>query len=286
MINKYLSLLPFILLQTCLPQPYGELDFLGYFPSNLSEISGIEIADDDTIWAIEDHGNNDMLYKIDFKGNLIKKLKVENAKNNDWEDLTMADDGTLYIGDFGNNHNTRKDLIIYKIAKEQLGKKTPKAEKIRFYYPEQRAFPPKKDELLFDVEGFFHWNDHLYLFTKNRCRPYSGKTLAYKIPDKKGSYEAIYLGDFTLCKYQDHCSVTAADISRDGKTIALLGYGFLYLLHEFDLNDFSNLKTQTIDLKLNSQMESVCFLNEKTVLIADEESKTKGRNLYRYHLPD
>lgn len=283
--NRFCVLWGFIFLQACAQQPYyGKLDYLGHFPSNLSEVSGLDIDRSGNLWAIEDNGNKDVLYQVDFKGNPIKKLKIEDAKNKDWEDLAIAQDGTIFIGDFGNNHNDRKDLVIHRIPKEQMTKKTPKAEEIAFSYPQQEDFPPKKKDLLFDAEGFIHWNGHLYIFTKNRSRPYSGKTLVYRVPDTEGEYEATLLGEITLCTNQDHCSVTGADISEDGKTIALIGYGFIYLLTEFDFEDFSSPKVNIIDLEYPTQIESVCFLDNGTLLIADEQSKTKGRNLYKYDL--
>jgi hypothetical protein len=277
--------LTFVFLQACSQEPYfGKLDYLGQFPAKLSEVSGIDKDKNGNLWVIEDNGNKDRIYQVDQTARIIKELKIEGSKNEDWEDLTIAKNGNVYIGDFGNNNNARKDLVIYRIPKDELKKKTPKAGKIKFSYPEQKKFPPKKSEFLFDSEGFFHWNSYLYLFTKNRSRPYSGKTLAYRIPDKKGTYEAEFLGELTLCKNQDYCSVTGADISEDGKTIALIGYGFIYLLTDFDFNDFSDPKINTIDLEYATQIESVCFFDEKTLLIADEQSKTKGRNLYRYAL--
>ncbi len=284
--NRFsLFFLMVMVIQGCAQPPwYGNLEFLGRFPSNLSEVSGIDRDNNGNLWVIEDNGNKDKLYQIDKNARLVKGLRIDNAKNEDWEDLSIANDGTVYIGDFGNNSNTRKDLVIYKIPKAELGKKTPKAEKIKFSYPQQTKFPPKKKNLLFDSEGFFHWNGYLYVFTKNRSRPYSGKTLAYRVPDRKGEYEAEFLGELILCKDQDHCSITAADISKDGKTIALIGYGFIYMLTEFDLNDFSKFKMKTIDLNYATQIESICFWNDTTLLIADEQSKTRGRNLYRYQI--
>ncbi len=264
------------------PSSFGRLEFLGRFPSGLSEVSGLDTDKDGTLWAIEDRGNKDILFQINLKGQPTKKLSIENAKNKDWEDLTISNNGTFYIGDFGNNANSRKDLVIYRIEKNQLEKKTPKAAKIKFSYPEQKKFPPNKDNLLFDAEGFFHWDGYLYIFTKNRSRPYSGKTLVYRVPDKKGEYEAEFLGEFVLCKSKDHCSVTAADISEDGKRIVLIGYRFVYVLSEFNFEDFNSPKIETIDLIFPSQIESVCFFDEKTLLIADEQSRTKGRNLYKF----
>ena len=283
--NKVVVIVGLIFLQACAQPPYhGELIFLGKFPSRLSEVSGVDIAGDGSIWVLEDNGNKDKLYQVDTKAQVVRELKVDNAKNRDWEDLTISGEGTFFIGDFGNNANSRKDLLIYKITREELRKEHPKAEKIRFHYPEQKKFPPKSRELLFDAEGFFHWEGHLYIFTKNRTRPYNGKTLVYRISDKKEKQKAELLGSLILCEDQEHCSVTGADIASDAKTIALIGYGRLYLLSDFSFPNIPRATVNTIDLGYTTQIESVCFLNDSTLLIADEQSKTKGRNLYKYLL--
>lgn len=263
---------------------YGKLNHLGDFPSRLKEVSGIGIGQGD-IWVIEDSGNKDKIYKVDKKGSVTKSLKIDHAKNEDWEDLAMDKQGNLYIGDFGNNTNDRKNLTIYRVSSSQLEKKEPNAEKIEFRYPEQKDFPPKKDSLLFDTEGFFHWEGHLYIFTKNRTRPYSGKTLIYRVPHLAGEYEAEFLGSMVLCQSQDHCSVTGADISPDGKTIALLGYGFIFLVRDFELPNFETTSIQIIDFNSDTQTESIGFLDEKTLLIADERNnRTGGGSLYSFSI--
>lgn len=283
--NKYLLLAGLAFLQACAQKPYyGDLEYKGTFPSRLSEVSGIDQDAEGNLWVIEDNGNADKIYLIDSTASVIKELKIEDAKNEDWEDLTISKDGTLYIGDFGNNNNSRKDLVIYKILASQLKKKTPKAEKIKFYYPEQKKFPPETSSLLFDSEGFFHWDGFLYVFTKNRSRPYNGKTLIYRIPDSVGNHRAEFLGSMVLCKDRGHCSVTGADISEDGKTIALTGYGYLYFLKDFTFDFLPKAKLDTTYLKHETQIESICFSNDTTLFIADEQSKTKGRNLYKYIL--
>lgn len=283
--NRFFLFLILVVAQACAQKThYGKLNHLGDFPSKLKEVSGMAIHSGD-IWVVEDSGNKDKIYKIDQKGSITKSLKIDHAKNEDWEDLAMDIEGNLYIGDFGNNANRRKNLTIYRVSSAQLKKKGPNAEKIEFRYPEQKDFPPQKDSLLFDTEGFFHWKDHLYIFTKNRTRPYSGETLIYRVPDEEGEYDAELLGSITLCKSQDHCSVTGADISADGKTIALLGYGFIFLVTDFELPNFDSTSIQIIDFDSNTQTESIGFLNEKTLLIADERNKTTGGGkLYSYSI--
>ncbi|KAB7528298.1 hypothetical protein F8C76_10535 [Flagellimonas olearia] len=278
-------ILAFCALQACAQRTYyGQLEWLGEFPSKLTEVSGLETNSHGDIWVVQDSGNKDEIYKVDSTAQILETYKIDHAKNKDWEDLAMDLQGNLYIGDFGNNSNERKDLTIYKVSHAQLDKKEPNAKKIRFNYPEQKRFPPKKNKLLFDTEGFFHWQGFLYIFTKNRTRPYTGETLVYRVPDTEGDYDAEFLGSLFLCMDQDHCSVTGADISPDGKSIALLTYGFVFLLTDFDFHDLSKAQSKTIDLNCDTQIESIGFLDNGTLLLADEERKKTGRNLYRLRL--
>lgn len=244
----------------------------------------METTQDGKLWVIEDSGNKDHIYKVNHKAEVLYSLEIDHAKNVDWEELTTDSLGNLYIGDFGNNANERKDLVIYKIDSLQLTKKKPNAQQIAFEYPEQKDFPPKKDSLNFDTEGMIHWQGHLYIFTKNRTRPYTGKTLIYRVPDVAGSYHAELLGALFLCADQNECSVTSADISPDGKTIALLSYGKLFLINTSELSNLSKANVRTIDLNTPTQIESISFLDNSTVLIADEQNRFGGRKLYKFRL--
>lgn len=266
-------------------QNHGKLDIITDIPSNLEENSGIQMFTSNSLWLIEDNGNKDNIYRINLKGEITRQFEVKNAKNDDWEDLAKDLEGNLYIGDFGNNGNDRKELTIYKLSnpEREQGDKI-EAEKIEFVYPEQKKFPPKKSKLLYDAEAFFHWNNFLYIITKNRTRPYNGKALIYRVPDEKGTYEAMLIGEFEVCDNQDTCSITSADISSDGKKIALLTYGYLILITDFKFDDFSKGKKQLIDLGLRTQLEALCFKNDSTLFLSDEKSHLQGGNLYRLDL--
>lgn len=284
--NRLTFLLLLLMLQACAQKPYyGDLTFLGKLPSKLNEVSGIAISNSQTIWVIEDNGNKDHIYGINEQGKLIKDLNVGDAKNRDWEDLAQDQKGNLYIGDFGNNANERKNLAIYKLplVQHESGGTIP-SEKITFHYPEQTKFPPKKSKMHFDCEAFFHRNGFLYLITKDRSRPYKGLAYIYKIPDGPGDYPAELIGTFTSCQDTQFCSITGADISPDGKKVALLGSGYIWLFTNFSGEDFTKGSLHTIDVKHRTQQESIGFKDNHTLLIIDEQSKTKGRNLYSYRL--
>jgi hypothetical protein len=269
------------LLQSC--ANHGQLNFIEKLPEKLKENSGIVSYSKGTAWFIEDAGNSDNIYKIDFKGKLIQQFDVKNAKNIDWEDLTKDSKGNLYIGDFGNNSNTRKNLSILKLPNPELEKGAKiNAKTIRFSYPEQKEFPPKKGELLYDAEAFFHFDNYLYIFTKNRTDPFTGETLIYQIPDTPGTYEAKLLGKLDICYDWDICRITSAAISPDGKKVVLLSNGKIWLITNFSMDTLSEGTIEKIDLGIRTQLESVCFTSNNSLLLSDEEREDTGRNLYSY----
>lgn len=265
----------------------AQLNRITKLPKELKENSGMAYYGGNSAWFVNDSGNPDKIYKVDFDGQLTAKFKVKNAKNRDWEELTTDPDGNLYIGDFGNNLNDRKNLRIYLLGNPETerGDKI-EAEKISFHYPEQKDFPPKKKDRLYDAEAFFYFKGHLYIFTKNRTQPFSGETLLYRIPAQKGDHKAELIGRTELCTDWDTCRVTSADISKDGKTVVLLGYGKLYLFSGFESDNFFEGERKEFDLGIRTQLESVCFYDENTLLLSDEEEnkEKEGRNLYTYPL--
>ncbi|TMM59414.1 hypothetical protein FEE95_08295 [Maribacter algarum] len=282
--NRPYSILVLVfLLQSC--ANHGQLKLIEKLPQKLKENSGIVSYVDSTAWFIEDNGNSDDIYKTDFKGNIIHQLDVKKEKNNDWEDLSKDKDGNLYIGDFGNNQNDRKNLVIYKAPNPEIekGKKIP-AKKIRFSYPEQQEFPPRRGELFYDAEAFFHSNGYLYIFTKNRANPFTGETFVYRVPDKKGTYEAELVDKIPLCTDWNICQVTSADISPDGKKIVLLSYGKLWIITNFSMDELAKGDIKEIDLGIRTQLESVCFSDNQNLLLSDEQRNGTGGNLYSYTL--
>lgn len=285
--KSYALLLSFLTITLCCCQNSGKLQVLADLPSSLKENSGLAYYGGEHVWAVEDSGGKDDIYAVNFKGKIKKSFDVKNVENEDWEDLTTDLDGNLYIGDFGNNQNYRQDLVIYKLPnpENEKGDKI-EAKRIQFDYPEQIAFPPKRTALNFDAEAFFHWENSLYIITKNRTRPYTGKALIYKVPDREGTHKAKLVAEFNTCDDQNSCSITSADISSDGKRIVLLSYGRLWMITDFTFDDFSKGNTKVIDLGLRTQLEAVCFKDDATILLSDERSHTMGGNLYTFRLPE
>lgn len=275
-----------IILLACQQQSDNDLKTLFSLPKKLKEVSGITyFPKSNLIYTLEDSGNANKIYALDTEGKINKAITITNATNVDWEDITKDQAGNIYIGDFGNNDNARRDLCIYKVAKNELSKENAVSEyKISFSYPEQRDFPPKKKELFFDVEGFFEYQNNFYLFTKNRSKGFDGTAFIYKIPNAPGTQKATKIGEFKTCDNYNHCVLTSATISPDGKKVVLLSHDKIVLFKGFKADLFH--KGSQTEIKLNhfSQKEAIVFKDNTTLLIADEKTNKVGGKVYEFKL--
>lgn len=270
-------------LSTASCQDLGQMKLLADLSSDLKEISGLEYdALNDVFWAINDSGNKAELFALKrTDGSVITTIKIENAKNNDWEDLTISPDGRLFIGDFGNNRNDRKNLAIYIVdTKELLEKSEVTASKIEFSLSDQQKFPPKSKHRNFDIESFYFSGNGLYLITRNRASKFDGTTKVYELPAVPGTYSAEVISSFVTCDKSSRCQVTSAAFHAPTKTVALLAYDKVWLCSEFEDGKLFSGKVIQLDLGDRTQKESICFKDGTTLYIADEMSGIKGGNLY------
>ncbi|GAB0155707.1 hypothetical protein CHRYSEOSP005_09690 [Chryseobacterium sp. Alg-005] len=283
-------IIPIFFLWSCNPKAQNEqpkqetLDVDFSLPSKLKEVSGITLSGDKkTAWTIEDQGNKNIIYGVNQKGELIAEVLVEDTDNTDWEDITADQQGNIYIGDFGNNDNNRQDLAIVKVDLNDTAQKTTKAlQTTKFHYEGQTEFPPKKSNWLYDCEAFVEMDGNFYLFTKNRSKGFDGTFLVFQVPNKEGDFEAKLIGKLKLDgKYSD-AAITSAAINSTKDKIVLLTHKNIHVLSGFTPNDFNGAKIQKISLNHNSQKEAIVFLDDKTLLIADEADKKTGGNVYKF----
>lgn len=243
----------------------------------LNEISGLEMYNDSTLIAINDGGNEAIIYFISLQGEIIKKTTVSNAINNDWEDLTIDDQGNLYIADAGNNLNQRKDLCILKIqANMAFAADTVQAEKIFFRYEDQTDFASDKDYRVFDCEAIYWSNDSLHILTKNTSKPaknkWSNGSSEYVIPDIAGDYLArswynYWTGGDNRLKNQ----VTGADIY--GELMYILTYGHLTIYKNVN---GSKVYLDSLRFKRLTQKEALVVSSKNEIYVAAEKNRLLG----------
>lgn len=184
-------------------------------PAALREVSGMVRTPEGHLWLLNDSRNPSQLFRYDPCARRLLEVRTLPVPNRDWEDLALAPDGSLYIGDFGNNRNDRRDLCIFRYH--------PNAEaldSIRFSYPDQRELPPARlEDWNFNCEAMVFWRDSLHLFSKaifaNECL-----VKHYVVPAQPGTYVAELRDSLRLHRRV----VTGAALSPDGRTLALTSY--------------------------------------------------------------
>lgn len=250
--------------------------------NDLEEISGIEFDKNNDLWAINDGGNSPEIHQIDTLGKIKRSIRISNAKNVDWEDMTQDYFGHFFIGDFGNNNNQRTDLTIYKIENPiDIKTDSTEAEIIRFVFDDQ-DLDSKHDSLMnFDLEAFIFYKVRLYLFTKNRTKPFDGYTNLFRMEDYASNQRAEFIGRFKTCdadRYQ--CWITGAALSPDRTTMALLGSNKVWLFRDWKEDNFFTGTTEEKYLGMITQKEAITFYNDSLLIIADEKFKGVGGNIY------
>ena len=269
-------------------QDYGKLDYIYTLPNRIDENSGITtLPTSSLLYMVNDSGGKNSIYGLDFEsGHIQQEIKINNATNVDWEDLA-TDGNTIYIGDFGNNDNDRKDLKIYWVAgvhKLAHATATVTAQATSFYFEDQQQFPPKKKNLNFDVEAFVIYKNNFYLFTRNRSKDFDGTVKLYCVPVEKGHHKAVLLDTFQTCDTKDNCQITGAAIHQATGKLALLSANKVWLFSDYDDTHFFKGTIDKIKLKHHSQKEAICFKDETTLYISEEKSKKSKGNVYLLHL--
>lgn len=253
----------------------------------LKEISGIEFDKYKRLWAINDSGDGPILYMLNDDGSVSREVTVSNAKNVDWEDMTQNQFGHFFLGDFGNNDNERRWLTIYKIENPiDIKTDSTEAEIIKFTYPQMAKGIIAPEDKNYDLEAFVEFNRHLYLFTKNRTKPFDGITKLYKVGDHAANFDAQLIGEFRTCTTLEKlCWITSAAISPDRTKLVLLDSTSLWLFENFTGDNFFNGDVSRIDLGIVTQKEAVTFYDDNTLVFTDEEFKgLVGGNVYEVKL--
>lgn len=237
---------------------------LGKLPSVASESSGLaKSANAGLFLTHNDSGGQAALYEFDLSGALISTKNVPNAANVDWEDIAADEQGNYYIADIGNNGTARDHFEIYKFSGSRQH-----TDKITFKYAAQKSRERLPGKPEFDSEALIYFKKNLYLFSKNWDKNKFVKL--YQLPAAKGNYTLTATDSIQI-----NTQVTAADVSPDGKTFALLTYGKV-LLFGITGNDINFKQPLGCFRLVKKQNEAILFLNNTDMLVTNEQG-----NIYR-----
>ena len=242
-------------------------------PILINETSGLEFYNDNLI-THNDSGGEPILYYLTTDGKIVSKRKIEDVKNNDWEDITI-DDKYIYIADMGNNYDTRNNLSIIKI---HLDNNINTSEQIKFNYPQQKSFKYRKLSM-FDAEGLISIDDYLLIFTKNRAKKI---TDIYRLPKTPGNYNAKKIGSLNTGSI-----ITGADFDKSSNLLALtstISFNEYYLLI---IDNFSIEKKDDYNIKMyeipvgTTQIEGIKIINSSTFWLTSEQEKKGDPKLFK-----
>ena len=238
-------------------------DTMGVLPGNviridararkeLTENSGttLSLAQPGVLFAINDSGNEPLLFALDTTGAERGVWRIAGARNSDWEAVSVgpcgarptdaADttastrtgpDGCVYIGDVGDNSAKHSTRIIYRVA-EPMAQQPGfigdlRADRLRFRYPDHPH----------DVEAMYIApNGDAYLITKrrlvsagNRLRP----ALVFRVA------AAAWSRDTAVAELVDSLpivpgsapnrQITDASLSPDGRRLLVRTYTQVYV---------------------------------------------------------
>ena len=251
--------------------------------SAISETSGLLYLNNTLITHNDSEASNE-LYDIDTStGEITRTVSISNATHVDWEDITH-DDTYIYIGDFGNYQGDRTDLKIYRIAiSDYFANTSVTADIINFSYANQTDFTPSPLATNFDAESLIHFNNKLYIFSKNWI---NGQSNIYELPKTIGTHSISIIDTIN-----SQGLVSGATYNSLDNSILLCGYdldgAFLIQLSGFNSGLFSNgtfLKS-TVEVPTNysSQIEGIIAINATEYFVSAEENESNAPGLYRFN---
>ncbi len=255
---------------------------LATLPEELREISGLADAGD-RWWGHNDGGYPPVLYRLlPETGSILQTITLQNAANQDWEDLT-TDETHLYIGDFGNNFNDRQDLGIYRLPLAAIGPNPTETVPasawtfLPFTYADQTDFSTQpEDSTEHDCEAMVFLNGSLHVFTKNWKQRMTTHHVVNTDTEQAEPLEVL----------DTQGLITGASVSPDGKVVVLLGYDlvgfpkmFCWLLWDWHDGLLFNGNKRRIELGnvfTLGQAEAFAFGTNRSGFLANERVVLNG----------
>lgn len=251
-------------------------------PDAISESSGIVKSRqfEDVYWTHNDSGDSARIFAITRDGEAIQTdwaqqtrnpyegIPIGGAVNIDWEDVATDNQGNLLIAACGNNENARRDLALYILPEPdpRFVWKTRIHKRIDFHYPDQKKFPDPENKN-FDCEALFYANGKPYFVSKNRSMA-PAKLYRMDATDPNVSNPLTLMSSYDL-----RAQVTAADVTADGKKLAILTYAGCWVFIKPDGSDNYFEGQAFYTLISAKQCEAICWDDEDTLIITNEQGE-------------
>ena len=250
---------------------------------DIDEASGIARSQRaaDVYWVVNDSGKP-RLHPIDGRGRALGRVKIDDAKLSDWEDVasfTLDGQPYLLVADIGDNDADRKDVRLYVVEEpEPDDKEVDVAWEFDFTYPDR---PHDAEAVAVDVE-----NERVLVLTKRQI-----PAMLYELPlrpDNDKRQVAMPLGapvlpqprrqdvEFAPKTRNYWWQPTAMDLSDDGRAAVILTYrGVFYYPRRPGENWIDALRRKPLALSMGDygEAESVAFNADGSAIIITLEGR-------------
>ena len=231
--------------------------------SRITESSGLAVssAHEDLAYTVNDSGNAAEVFAVDLTSGDVVGVTTVRAELRDVEALALRD-GTLWIGDVGDNRAERDDLALYAI--DEPGRSTASVDPKR--YPVALDGGPADVEALLAPPD----SDLLHVVTKSLG---GGTVMTLDADD----LDPARTTEFAATASDLPALVTDGAFSPDGSQVALLSYGSLWVVDPADWTVAGSGSLPALQ-----QSETLAFVSDDEVLVGTEGSDSP---LYRLDVP-
>lgn len=223
----------------------------------IRESSGIVASRESpgAFWTINDGGNVPVLYAIDRTGRLLAEVPVA-ATNQDWEDLATDDQGRLYIADVGNNQRSRREVIVHRFPE-------PAARPTTQPLQPEASWHLRFDREPFDCEAMVVHDGAGFLISKRRDLG-EAQVWRFDLAPSDRPVPLRHVANLPL-----RAPVTAADLSPDGKWLAVLTVAGPTLLRiNGDLSNAGAAPSSSLFCP-EATMEALCFAGDGLLVTSE-----------------
>jgi hypothetical protein len=263
-----------MLIQEPSPAVVGETIIVGNLENKkISEASGLASSRlyPGVLWAINDGGDDPLLYAVGTDGADLGTFRVEGAENFDWEALASFrwhDSAYLLIADVGDNWEQRQTVTLYVVNEPAItatgidnARVASIAWQIRFKYEDG---PQDCEAVAVDAV-----RQRVFLLSKRRLTPVLYELALQPIdPDTI----AVAHGISTVPHFK---WPTAMDLTPDGLSAVVLTYNNGYLFRRRQKEDWPSAfkrKPQRLSFDPLFQQEAVSFgFYGKSVFVTSEK---------------
>jgi len=248
------------------PRRFGPAQELGRLSDpRITEASGIAASRGyrNVYWVHNDSGGGPEIFCVKANGISCGTVTISEADAIDWEDIAAGPDGTLYIGDIGDNQGTRDSVDVYRVTEsEPPGTDRSATWSVdghpRFRYPGGS----------FDAEALMvhPQTGAIYIVTK------ASPALVLRGAPEGGRMKVV--GALRLPGLLS--LVTAADFSPDGEHAIIGTYDRAFELTARPGRPFDSIwraKPRPISLPIAPQREAIAYTVKGDAIVSTSEGK-------------